>query len=390
MSSLLQQIKSALDTSTKGNWDESAVGIASNYAAIIYAPDTNGEHVDIAETSRNEDAKFICLAKNSMPALLKAAQFVEDFWSAHEPNYVSAMADDADRTDLDELADKARAIIKEFNAETVGSTEPVTKHVVVTWQGEDGNNGYIHGIEHIQNDEVLHVEWFLSLAMRDLAYQKYLQDSEALINEAWHHIGNGLTRVFNDEMNGCSWFMMDGHLMFSPGHVQGFGIYTEEIGQPEYLPDWHRSFIVNMLIDTDYQNHYGDGVFVDVLTDWLKIDKEYVLEFKKTGTGVNSDVTLTERGFVFQGIEITNPTLSPCGRFQVDPKKAYGFYVYHTGGGCTALQLDTKDGGYIWLTDMDLSHELPTTAGKPFMMGFYDKEGEEIAIFNLKTAVAPE
>jgi len=377
MSNLLQEIKNALDESTKGSWEESQIGQASANSAVIYAPNTTtGDgYVDIAETSLNEDARFICLAKNSMPVLLKAAQFVEDFWNSTDP--------------VGELSDAAQAIVKEFNAENVDSAEQVTRHAV-TWQGEDANNGHIHGIEHIQNGEVLHVEWFLSLAMRDLAYQKYLQDSNTVINEAWHHIGNGLTRVFNDEMNGCSWFILDGNLLFSPGHVQGFGIYTEEIGEPEYLPDWHRNFIINMLNDTDYQNHYKDGVFVHVLTDWLKIDKEYVHEFKKTGIGANDAVTLTEKGFIFQGIEITNPTLSPCGRFQVDPKKAYGFYVYHTGGGCTALNLDTKDGGYIWLTDMDASHELPTVAGEPFVMGFYDKEGEEIAIFNLKTAVAPE
>lgn len=103
-----------------------------------------------------------------------------------------------------------------------------------------------------------------------------------------------------------------------------------------------------------------------------------------------SDVTLTDKGFVFNGVEINNPTLSSCGRFRVDPIEAYGFYIYGTGGGCTALQLDTSDGGYIWLTDMGQSHELPINNSEPFMMGFYDKEGEEKAIFNLKTGIAPE
>lgn len=103
-----------------------------------------------------------------------------------------------------------------------------------------------------------------------------------------------------------------------------------------------------------------------------------------------SELELTENGFVFEGVEIKNPTLSSCGRFRVDPIGVYGFHVYQTGGGCTALHLDTSDGGYIWLTDGEVSHELAKETGEPFVMGFYDKEGNEIAIFHLKTGIAEE
>lgn len=101
-------------------------------------------------------------------------------------------------------------------------------------------------------------------------------------------------------------------------------------------------------------------------------------------------VTLTDKGFFFNGIEITNPTLSSCGRFRVDPIEAYGFHVFKTGGGGSMLLLDTSDGDSICLKYNGLSHELPIENGEPFMMEIYDKEGNEKAIFNLKTGIAPE
>jgi len=100
-------------------------------------------------------------------------------------------------------------------------------------------------------------------------------------------------------------------------------------------------------------------------------------------------VTLSKKGFIFQGIEINNPTLSSCSRFNVDPKEAYGFYPYATGGGCYALQLNLDDGGYIWLTDFE-GVQLPSNeVGQPFIMGFFNKDGEQTAIFELKVGVTP-
>lgn len=95
-------------------------------------------------------------------------------------------------------------------------------------------------------------------------------------------------------------------------------------------------------------------------------------------------ITLTAKGFVFNGVEVRNPTLSLCGRFTVNPKDAYGFNEVSTGGGCTALQLDVHGGGYVWLTDGNDSCVLPTEINEPFAMGFFDNEGLEIAFHTLK------
>jgi len=36
---------------------------------------------------------------------------------------------------------------------------------------------------------------------------------------------------------------------------------------------------------------------------------------------------MEEQGFEFEGMWITDPTMSPCGRFEVDPKEYYGVDV---------------------------------------------------------------
>lgn len=95
-------------------------------------------------------------------------------------------------------------------------------------------------------------------------------------------------------------------------------------------------------------------------------------------------ITLTSKGFMFNGVEVRNPTLSLCGRFIVDPKETYGFTEVSTGGGCTALQLDVEGGGYVWLTDGNDSSVLPTEVNAPFAMGFFDNEGLELAFHTLK------
>jgi hypothetical protein len=79
---------------------------------------------------------------------------------------------------------------------------------------------------------------------------------------------------------------------------------------------------------------------------------------------------LYDMTFSYDGTAISNPTLSCCGRFSVDPITEYGFSVIHTGGGCTALQLKVE-GGWVVLTDTGCSHELGE-ALSPMLMGFYD------------------
>ena len=63
--------------------------------------------------------------------------------------------------------------------------------------------------------------------------------------------------------------------------------------------------------------------------------------------------------FEHDGMEIRNPMMSECGRFGVDPVEAYGFEVWHTGGGCMALRKDLPNGDYYLLTDADGS-AIPT------------------------------
>ena len=73
------------------------------------------------------------------------------------------------------------------------------------------------------------------------------------------------------------------------------------------------------------------------------------------------ELQLNEKGqpfFIHQGIEITDPTISSCGRFPM-PLEDYGFEVWSTGGGCTAhVQQFLLDGKTILmlLTDDNLYH----------------------------------
>ncbi len=73
--------------------------------------------------------------------------------------------------------------------------------------------------------------------------------------------------------------------------------------------------------------------------------------------------------FVFShnGVDIENPTISECGRFNVSPEY-YGFTIWQTGGGCTAhgqeFLLDGKtvlmlvtNGNFCHVSDDDDSSE---------------------------------
>jgi hypothetical protein len=102
---------------------------------------------------------------------------------------------------------------------------------------------------------------------------------------------------------------------------------------------------------------------------------------------------LETMSFIFDGTAIQNPTASPCGRFTVDPK-GYGFYVEHTGGGCTAW-VKKLDNGYLVMTNDNLGHDLGRD-GTEFTMCFYDGDEEQdswgttVACFQLYVGVVPE
>lgn len=104
-----------------------------------------------------------------------------------------------------------------------------------------------------------------------------------------------------------------------------------------------------------------------------------------------SDLDLYDMTFNYDGTAISNPTLSTCARFTVDPVKEYGFSIVHTGGGCTALEKKVE-GGYVVLS-REVSHELGDDL-TPFLMGFYDgaEDGEtmwgnELKIVKLQVGV---
>lgn len=90
-----------------------------------------------------------------------------------------------------------------------------------------------------------------------------------------------------------------------------------------------------------------------------------------------NDFDLYDMTFNFEGTSISNPTLSTCGRFTVDPITEYGFEIIHTGGGCTALQKKVE-GGWVVIS-RECSHELGDDL-TPFLMGFYDdaEDGESM------------
>jgi len=51
-----------------------------------------------------------------------------------------------------------------------------------------------------------------------------------------------------------------------------------------------------------------------------------------------------------------------------------------TGGGCMALAFDTADDGVVLATYM--ADEIPRV-GEPVDVGFYDKDGQQVAIFTI-------
>jgi hypothetical protein len=105
-------------------------------------------------------------------------------------------------------------------------------------------------------------------------------------------------------------------------------------------------------------------------------------------TGALRALPIHFEGFEQDGMQITNPTSSDCSRFHADPRTAYGFEHYDTGGGFTALYKETDDNGeYILLTDKHgESHEL----GKPgdtFLLGTYDAEATPLGLWEMQVAV---
>lgn len=91
------------------------------------------------------------------------------------------------------------------------------------------------------------------------------------------------------------------------------------------------------------------------------------------------DLYINDQGkycFVNDGIEISNPTMSDCGRFPINLEK-YGFEEWHTGGGCTGhAQIFNLNGQVVimLLTDGNLHHV--SIEDKEISGGIFDEDME--------------
>jgi len=145
---------------------------------------------------------------------------------------------------------------------------------------------------------------------------------------------------------------------------------------------------------TEWEKHDSDP---DYPTDDLLNEARSLVEMVNTLGGATPEVAPEEsvlveytndlvhsvNGFFFKDVEIKNPTYSVLG-FR---PQYYGFEIYHTGGGCEAMRLDLKDGFYIYLTATD-GISVPVFAkNRPFWMGLYDKEDQQIWIKTLMVGV---
>jgi hypothetical protein len=87
-------------------------------------------------------------------------------------------------------------------------------------------------------------------------------------------------------------------------------------------------------------------------------------------------------GFSFNDVEILNPTISECGRFNVSPEY-YGFTIWQTGGGCTAHgQEFLLDGNTVLMliTDKDVELIHVTDETENCYIGLYDMEMDSLDV----------
>lgn len=87
--------------------------------------------------------------------------------------------------------------------------------------------------------------------------------------------------------------------------------------------------------------------------------------------------------FEHEGMEIRNPFLSDCGRFEVDPRY-YGFVEVCTGGGCEALSKNLPEGGYLMLTDESGCCIPDISDSSSAAIGRYDGDSQMLAYANIK------
>lgn len=90
---------------------------------------------------------------------------------------------------------------------------------------------------------------------------------------------------------------------------------------------------------------------MDVIASNPADTQELVMtEVLPSGETLKRPYSPSEMAFIFNDVEIRNPYFSMCGTTVVDPVHAYGFEVYHTGGGCMALRKEFCNGQYLLLS----------------------------------------
>jgi|GEM_PF-1320309 hypothetical protein len=122
---------------------------------------------------------------------------------------------------------------------------------------------------------------------------------------------------------------------------------------------------------------------MDVITSNAADTQEKVMtEVLPNGEMLKRSYQSSEMAFMFNDVEIRNPYFSPCGTTVVDPVHAYGFEVYHTGGGCMALRKEFCNGRYLLLS-IEVSIAEPEEWDE-CTLGLYDADGDEKAYCELR------
>lgn len=101
-----------------------------------------------------------------------------------------------------------------------------------------------------------------------------------------------------------------------------------------------------------------------------------------SGKEVKVPYTADLLAFTHLDMQIRNPMLSECGRFNVEPKY-YGFDEFHTGGGCMALRKMLPCGEYLLLTDADGSDIPQAEEWETALYGRYYRDGTPAIIIEL-------
>lgn len=68
---------------------------------------------------------------------------------------------------------------------------------------------------------------------------------------------------------------------------------------------------------------------------------------------------------------------------------AAGFHTAHTGGGCMCWEHVLQDNSYLWVCDT--GNDLGTSLDEEYLVGFYDKDGNDVAydtVPSLTSAIA--